>query len=720
MAYSITNTDGTEAIIIADQSIDSTFSLNLIGPNATNYGDDIARNTVRHLENFAGTTAPNPTKKLIGQLWYDKNDNILRAWNGTVWQKLRPQVLNAEPSDTGINASSSGDVYFNAVNNQSYIHDGTSWKLQNYAGEVSSKFKSVDAIGEPQTAYGSKFKTIYLKDAGNVSRAVAALVSVNDSTNSLYKGVTNGETVMAVFTDDTFTLGNFNSESEGVDVNYYPEFAGTGGIGLNLVKGMNLRADYSQTSVPLADLATNATSANALYSSTTGTAIESDFSGGIGSTYIFNSKLDIIPADDNSRKLGDATKIFAQTFTNELHLGKDSTSAGKILFENADIVIGTDVDDASPAVNGYPASHIYTKDLTVSGNVSFDTGVQNLGSQSTPLENLYANTTIVLGGASGDITLNTYGFLSAGAGPADDNKALTYDHATGNIDLTPVALSTTQMIAGDGLSGGGDLSANRTFSINGTTDFTFSSGALAIVTTSAKPVNKIVKGDSSGNFNGGVISAETELKTPLINPFGSGLTINTTTLTATQTVQAEHLSSTDDASVADTLTVGTLTDGTLSINSGAITGGTTATFSGNVTGNYFLGTATSAQYADLAEIYSADEEYEPGTVVKIGGEKEITQTTNHADTEVFGVISTDPAYLMNSEAEGLPVALTGRVPVKVIGKIKKGERLVSSDEPGYAWALGSDEYDTRAIIGRALTDKQDGGLGIIEAVIGVK
>jgi len=75
---------------------------------------------------------------------------------------------------------------------------------------------------------------------------------------------------------------------------------------------------------------------------------------------------------------------------------------------------------------------------------------------------------------------------------------------------------------------------------------------------------------------------------------------------------------------------------------------------------------------------------------------------------------------MNSDASGLPVALQGRVPVKVVGKIKKGERLVASDEPGYAWGLGSDEYDPRSIIGRALQDKEDGGLGIIEAVIGIK
>ena len=183
---------------------------------------------------------------------------------------------------------------------------------------------------------------------------------------------------------------------------------------------------------------------------------------------------------------------------------------------------------------------------------------------------------------------------------------------------------------------------------------------------------------------------------------------------------------------------GSLTDGTASLNgSGALTGATTGAFSGlvsagsitsgstivasgNVTGNYFVGTATQAQYADLAEIYKADKEYAPGTVVKIGGAEEITQTTEAFDNEVFGVISENPAYLMNSEAEGLPVALTGRVKVKVIGKVAKGERLVSADMEGFAWGIGSDEYDARAVIGRSLEEKVDGEAGLIEAVIGVK
>ena len=75
---------------------------------------------------------------------------------------------------------------------------------------------------------------------------------------------------------------------------------------------------------------------------------------------------------------------------------------------------------------------------------------------------------------------------------------------------------------------------------------------------------------------------------------------------------------------------------------------------------------------------------------------------------------------MNKDAEGLPVALTGRVPVKVIGPVSKGDRLVSSDVPGVARSIGNDTYDARAVIGRALQNKQNSDDGVIEAVIGVK
>jgi len=138
----------------------------------------------------------------------------------------------------------------------------------------------------------------------------------------------------------------------------------------------------------------------------------------------------------------------------------------------------------------------------------------------------------------------------------------------------------------------------------------------------------------------------------------------------------------------------------------------------------FVGTATSAEYADLAEMYTTDAAYEPGTVVKIGGEAEVTQTTEAFDPEVFGIVSTDPAYLMNSTTEGVAVALEGRVPCKVIGQVRKGQRLVSSEEPGVARAVSDYEkqeaLDWYRIVGRALADKTTEGVGLVEVVVGRK
>ena len=138
-------------------------------------------------------------------------------------------------------------------------------------------------------------------------------------------------------------------------------------------------------------------------------------------------------------------------------------------------------------------------------------------------------------------------------------------------------------------------------------------------------------------------------------------------------------------------------------------------------GGMFHGTATSAQYADLAELYSSDSAYAAGTLVMIGGEAEVTQTTTEHSDDVFGVVSTDPAYLMNSAMQGttVAVALAGRVPCRVVGQVTKGQRLVSSDVPGVAKAASN--YATyQQVVGRALESKDTDEEGVIEVVVGVK
>lgn len=95
-------------------------------------------------------------------------------------------------------------------------------------------------------------------------------------------------------------------------------------------------------------------------------------------------------------------------------------------------------------------------------------------------------------------------------------------------------------------------------------------------------------------------------------------------------------------------------------------------------------TATQAQYADLAELYTTDANYEVGTVLVFGGKEEVTQSITKLDHKIAGVVSTQPAYLMNKDQKGntVAVALRGRVPVNVIGPVRKGDLIVSSDTPG--------------------------------------
>jgi hypothetical protein len=139
--------------------------------------------------------------------------------------------------------------------------------------------------------------------------------------------------------------------------------------------------------------------------------------------------------------------------------------------------------------------------------------------------------------------------------------------------------------------------------------------------------------------------------------------------------------------------------------------------------NRVFATATTALYADVAERFAADEVMEPGTVVELGGTKEITRATCELSDQVFGVISTNPAFMMNGgagEDDTHPaVAMTGRVPVKVVGRVRKGDRLVSAGD-GVARAAQPGEITAFNVIGRSLVDKATPESGTIEAIVTIK
>ena len=163
-------------------------------------------------------------------------------------------------------------------------------------------------------------------------------------------------------------------------------------------------------------------------------------------------------------------------------------------------------------------------------------------------------------------------------------------------------------------------------------------------------------------------------------------------------------------------------EATTSVQTGIINAtthtGTTGTFSGNVTASYLVGTATEALYADLAENYQADDTYEPGTVLVFGGSAEVTATNKTHDTRVAGVVSTNPAYLMNKDSGNTSLGLTGRLPCMVKGPVDKGTLLVTSDTPGVAQALNDAYYKPGCVVGKSMNTLTDSSIELIEIAVG--
>jgi hypothetical protein len=172
--------------------------------------------------------------------------------------------------------------------------------------------------------------------------------------------------------------------------------------------------------------------------------------------------------------------------------------------------------------------------------------------------------------------------------------------------------------------------------------------------------------------------------------------------------------------------------GNLNVGDGTLSGGTHK-FQGNIvpfsSNTYTLGTNTAwwtityskavqAQYADLAENYTSDSNYAPGTVLVFDGEAEVTQSATSHDPRIAGIVSTNPAYLMNGAEPGVPVALQGRVPCRVLGPVSKGDRVVSSHIAGVAQRLDLAQYQPGCIIGKALQAIDSTDINVIEVVVG--
>ena len=249
-----------------------------------------------------------------------------------------------------------------------------------------------------------------------------------------------------------------------------------------------------------------------------------------------------------------------------------------------------------------------------------------------------------------------------------------------------------------------------------------------LVTSSLTSVGTLIGVASSGVIRTTAAVASTSTTTGALIVTG-GVGISGDINTGNNITSTYYTGTLATAAQPNITTVGTLSGLTvtsaITVNSSnavtaIINGGTTGIGnigSATVGFNTVFAKATSAVYADLAENYLSDHIYEAGTVVVFGGTKEITTTVMFADTTVAGVISTDPAYLMNSALDGQPLALRGRVPVKVQGFTRKGDLLVTGNIPGTAISVGRDASYGAAVFAKALEHKTTAEVGVIEAVI---
>jgi len=340
-------------------------------------------------------------------------------------------------------------------------------------------------------------------------------------------------------------------------------------------------------------------------------------------------------------------------FTGGAGLTSSTDSAGTVTYSLDKII------DVNTISSGDSTAVTINDGLIVTGNFSFD------------------------GGVAVNTILDQDSFASNSA-----TALATQQSIKAYVDGAISASSTATIVQGNSSVAVADTGVGTvTVTIDGATNSTF---AAAGFSTDTVNVNVLNSTDSTAiqitdalNVSGVVTSA---------GGFVGNITGNADTAT-----EATNVTATANNTTNETVYL-TFVDGPTGTQ--GIETDTNLTY--NPSTNVLSTTASSAQYADLAERYQSDREYDEGHVVVLGGAKEITESTQENDTRVAGVISERWAYLMNEQEQGPAVALKGKVLCKVVGSVAKGDLLVSSSTPGHA--VASDTPNPMAVIGRSMVD----------------
>jgi hypothetical protein len=392
--------------------------------------------------------------------------------------------------------------------------------------------------------------------------------------------------------------------------------------------------------------------------------------------------------------------------------GTTGISASGNIYGNNIIVTGTlTAGSFSPSSFSAPGNvtggNIYTAGVVsatgnITGNYILGNGSQLTGVDATQIINGTSNAKVVssggniavgIGGTANVAVFATTGVFVTGVASATGN-------VTGGNILTAGFVSATGNVTGGNILTAGFVSATGTVT-----------GGNIATTGSVSATGNITGGNiatagsvsATGNITGGNI----------VSGGGVGGNITGANVISGNTFNAITVSASGNILTAGNVSCGNIVN--TNANGVGNIGSSTTYF------NTVFAKATSAQYADLAEMYVADASYSPGTVLDFGGDKEVTATTTSHSTRVAGIVSTNPSYLMNSTlscTNSVKVALVGRVPCQVVGTIAKGDRLVSSSTPGVATRLDITQYQPGCIVGKALEAYDSETVGTIEVAVG--
>lgn len=705
MAYLINRYSGDTLVVLEDGTLDTSTSLGLLGRNYTGYGEIQNENFLYLLENFANNRPP--ARPVSGQLWYKSDDGTLNIYNGVEWRNAASATVSQEQPSEKIN----GSFWVDSDTNQLYVFNNDSWNL--VGPEGIEGFQS------------TRLKSASLLDTSSILHAVI-LLQVD--------GVTIG-----VISNTDFEIGaanpipGFIAVSKGITLLSTTSL--TGSVNGNADTATRLETARNINGVPFSGVADIIISANTNNSLSPGDYISgAAFNGSSARTWSISASSDNVigkvVARDSSGNFSAGTitanlvgnltgNVNAATGTSTFNIAVANEFIGANLSGNASTATAL---ETSRNINGVPFNG--TNDITVTADAFTLTNtrlaptvVQSDLTTLGILNSLFVenagiqvgSTLKVYHGTDADIDLveseNELGLvLSASWGASDPNLERLF-----LISPTRAAalglegrLTLRPSVTGGANIGGSNYRYNRVFAntVNAPTVETQTINSTAGDNNITVGSNLIV----SGNL--------------VVNGF-------TTTINSTE-VAIDDLTFTVAKNAANP---------TAANGAGLYVGGALANISYSTTGDkwtinkkldagnnniittgLFEGTATSARYADLAENYQADAEYDQGTVLDFGGEFEVTLAL--ADSrKIAGIVSTNPAYLMNTDLKGsnvVPLALQGRVPCKVTGTVKKGDMLISA---GNGFAKSCDEPKIGAVVGKALEDF-NGETGIIEVVVG--